>query len=96
MKRMPSRQTVHHLVNKLRTTGLLIDKKQNHKHQVFTEKKLDDIGTRLQHMPRKSLKRLAQETAVSKSSARAATQLLKLRLYKTTVTHSCLAAKRSS
>jgi hypothetical protein len=31
-------------VNKLRTTGLLIDKKTKHKHRVFTEEKLDDIG----------------------------------------------------
>jgi hypothetical protein len=43
---------------------------------VFTEK-LDDIGARLEHTPSKSLKRLAQETGVSKSSARKATQMLK-------------------
>jgi hypothetical protein len=42
---------------------------------------------RLEHTPRKSVKRLAQETGVSKSSARTATQLLKLRPYKTTVIH---------
>jgi hypothetical protein len=35
------------------------------------------IGARLEHTPRKSLKRLAQETGMSKSSARTATQLLK-------------------
>jgi DeoR/GlpR family transcriptional regulator of sugar metabolism len=39
---------------------------------VLTEEKLDDIGARLEHTPRKSLKRLAQETGVSKSSARRA------------------------
>jgi hypothetical protein len=64
-------------VNKLRTTGFLIDKKQKHKRRVLTEEKLDDIGARLEHTPRKSLKRLAQETGVSKSSARTATPLLK-------------------
>jgi hypothetical protein len=42
---------------------------------VLTEEKLDDIGARFEHPPRKSLKRLAQETGVSKSSARTATQL---------------------
>jgi hypothetical protein len=42
---------------------LLIDKKQKHKH----------IGARLEHTPRKSMKCLAQETGVSKSSARTAT-----------------------
>jgi hypothetical protein len=52
---------------------------------VLTEEKLGDIGARLQHTPRKSLKRLAQETGVLKSSARTAT--LKLGTYKTTVAH---------
>jgi hypothetical protein len=46
-KRVPSRQTIHNSVNKLRTMGLLLDKKQNHKCQVLTEEKLDDIGARI-------------------------------------------------
>jgi transposase len=75
-ERVPSRQTIHNLVNKLRSTGLLIDKKQKHKRRVLTEEKLDDMGARLEHTPRKSLKRPAQETGVSKSSARRATQFL--------------------
>jgi hypothetical protein len=52
---------------------------------VLTEEKLDDIEARFEHTPRKSLKRLAQETGVSKSSARTATQLLKLGPYKTAI-----------
>jgi hypothetical protein len=74
-------------MNKLRTTGLLIDKKQKHMCQVLTEEKLYDIGARLEHTPRKSLKHLAQGTEKSKSSAKMATQLLKLRPYKTTAIH---------
>jgi hypothetical protein len=31
-ERVPSRQTIHNLVNKLRTMELLIDKKTKHKH----------------------------------------------------------------
>jgi response regulator of citrate/malate metabolism len=80
-ERFPSRQRIHNLVNKLRT-GHLIDKKQKHKRRVLTEEKLDDIGARLEYTPRKSLKRLAQETGLSKSSARRAAQFLKLRTYK--------------
>jgi hypothetical protein len=76
-ERVPSRQTMHNLVNKLRTTGLLIDKKQKHERRVFTEEKLDDTGARLEHTLRKSLKRVGQETGASKSTARTATQLLK-------------------
>jgi hypothetical protein len=83
-------------VNKLRTEGLLIDKKQKHKRLVLTEEKLDDTGARLQRAPRKSLKCLARETGVSKSSTRTATQLLKLRPYKTIVIHALLAARDSA
>jgi transposase len=96
VERAPSRQTIHNLVNKVRTTGLLIDKKTKHKRRVLTEEKLDEIGARLEHAPRKSLKHLAQETGVSKSSARTAIQLLKLKPYKTTAIHTSLAAARSS
>jgi hypothetical protein len=71
-ERVPSRQTIHNLVNKLRTMGLLTDKKMKRKYQVLTEK-LDDIGTRLECTPRKSLKHLDEETGVSKSSAKTAT-----------------------
>jgi hypothetical protein len=53
-----------------------MDKKQKHKRLVLSEK-LDAIGARLEDTPRKSLKRLAQETGMSKSSARTAKQLLK-------------------
>jgi hypothetical protein len=65
--------------------GLLIEKKPKHEHQVLTEEKLDDIGSRLDHTPRKSLKHLAQVTGVSESSERWTTQLLKCRPYKTTL-----------
>jgi hypothetical protein len=54
---------------------------------VLIEETLRDIGAKLEHTPRKSLKCLSQETGESKSSARWVTQLLKLRPYKTTVIH---------
>jgi hypothetical protein len=75
-ERVPSRQTIHNLVNKLKTTGHLIDKTLKHKLRMLTEVKLDNIGARLEHTPIKSLKRLAQETGMLKSNARMATQLL--------------------
>jgi transposase len=46
-ERIPSRQTNHNLVNKLRTTGFLIEKKRKHKRRVLTEEKLEEIGARL-------------------------------------------------
>jgi hypothetical protein len=68
-ERVHSRQTIHSLVNKLISAELLIDKKQKRKRRLLTEEKLVAIGARLEHTPRKSLKRLAEETGVSKSSA---------------------------
>jgi hypothetical protein len=53
----------------------------------ITMEKLYDIGARLEHAPRESLKRLAQESGVPKSIARRALQLLMLRPCNTTVTH---------
>jgi hypothetical protein len=72
MKEFPSAKEIT-IWNKLRSTGLLIDKKQKYKPQVLTEETLDDIGARFEHTPRKSLKGLAQKTGVPKSSARRAT-----------------------
>jgi hypothetical protein len=54
---------------------------------VLTEEKLDNIGARLETSPRKSLKRLAPEMNVLKTSARKVTKLLKLQVNKTTVVH---------
>jgi hypothetical protein len=71
-ERVPSRHTIHNLVNTLRTTELLIAKKQKHKCRVLTVEKLDDIGATFEHTPRKSLNRLAKETGVSKSIPRTA------------------------
>jgi hypothetical protein len=83
-ERVPSSQTIRNLVNKLRTVGLLIGKKWKHKCRVLTEK-LDDTGAILEHTPRKSMKCLAKETGVSKSSARMTTQPLKLGHYITVI-----------
>jgi hypothetical protein len=92
-ERVFSTQIIHIFVKTVRTAGLFIDKKQQHKRRVLTEK-LDDIGARLEHTPRKTLKRLAQETGVSKCCARTTTQLLKVRPYKTII-HARIAAARS-
>jgi hypothetical protein len=57
---------------------------------------LDDTEARLELTPKNLLKRLAQETGVSKSNVRRETELLKFRPYKTTVIHAHLGAARSS
>jgi hypothetical protein len=82
-ERVPSRQIFHNF--NLDQRDSYYTRNKTHECRVFTEEKLDDIGASLEHTPRKSLKHLAQETRVSKSSTRTATELLKLRPYKTTV-----------
>jgi hypothetical protein len=57
---------------------------------VYTEK-LDDLGARFEHISRKSLKYLAQEIEVPKSSASTVTQLLKLRPYEAAVINPLIA-----
>lgn len=74
---VPHRETVHRIVNKVRATGSLLDRKPELKRRVLTEEKLDEIGARLEHSPRKSLRCLAQETGVSITTVRTATKLLK-------------------
>lgn len=85
--RIPSRSTIHDLVNKVRRTGSFLNKKHVRQRRVLTEEKLDEVGARLEHTPQKSLRRLAQEVNISKSAAFVATKLLKLKPYKVTVVH---------
>jgi hypothetical protein len=66
---VPSRQNIHYLVNKLKITGLLLDKKPDRKQTVLTEETLDNNGARLETSPRKFLKELAWETGVLRTSA---------------------------
>jgi transposase len=78
-ERIPSRHKIRNLVNKFRSTGLLIYTKQKYKRRMLTEENLDNIGVKLEHTPSKSLKHLAQEPGVSKSSAGIVKHLLKIK-----------------
>jgi hypothetical protein len=52
--------------------------KRNLKHQVLTEKKLDETNDRHKPTPQKSSRHLKQETSTSKPSAQTVTKLLNL------------------
>jgi hypothetical protein len=82
--RIPASSTILRLVKKVRSTGSLLDKKYTRQNAVLTEETLDKIGARLEHSPRKSLARLAQEAQVSKTTAWRATKNLHLRPSKIT------------
>ncbi|KAJ4441342.1 hypothetical protein ANN_11197 [Periplaneta americana] len=47
--RIPSRSTIHDLVNKVRRTGSFLNKKRVQQRRVLTEEKLDEVGARLEH-----------------------------------------------
>jgi hypothetical protein len=81
----PSGDTISKLVKKVRTHGILIDRKLLKRNRVLTEEKLDSIGHRLENSPRKSLRRLARQCGVSVGSAWAATKLLHIRPHIITV-----------
>jgi hypothetical protein len=66
---IPSSTGIHEPINKVRSTGSLLDKKPATKRNVLTEEELDEIGPTLEQTPQKSLRCLAQETGISKSSA---------------------------
>jgi hypothetical protein len=51
---------------------------------VLTEQTFDEIGARLEHLPRKSLARLAQQAQVFKTATWRTTKNLHLRPYKIT------------
>jgi hypothetical protein len=80
--RIPASSTILRLVEKVRSTGSFLDKKCTRQNAVLTEETLDEIGARLEHSPRKSLARLAQQAQVSKTTAWRATKNLHLLPYK--------------
>jgi hypothetical protein len=80
----PSGDSFSKLVKKVRTRGILINRKPLKRNRVLTEEKLHDIGHRLENS-RKSLRWLAQQSGGSVGSAWTATKLLHIRPYKITV-----------
>ena len=84
---VPDKTTIYRLVKKFNDTGSVQNKKPQVNKRVLTEEKLDEIGFRLEQSPQKSLRRLAQQVGVSKSSVQLATKLLKLKPYKTRIVH---------
>jgi hypothetical protein len=70
---IPASSTILRLVKTVRSTGSFLDKKYTRQNAVLTEETLDEIGSRLEHSPRKSPARLAQQAQVSKTTAWRAT-----------------------
>jgi tetrahydromethanopterin S-methyltransferase subunit G len=64
------------IVKKVRTHGILIDRKPLRRNRVLTEEKLDDIGRRIENFAGKFFRRLAVQIGVSVGCSWTATKLL--------------------
>jgi hypothetical protein len=62
-------------------TGSFLDKNYTRQNAVLIEETLDEIGAKLEHSPRKSLARLAQQAQVSETTAWRATKNVHPRPY---------------
>jgi len=71
----------------MKTVSVLTGHKIGIETRLFTEQRLDWIEAGLDHCPRKSVRRLAQKTGISKLPARTNTEFLKLKQFKTTAVH---------
>ena len=56
--RAPHRDTFRKIVNRVRETDSVLDRKPQGTRHVLTEENLDEIGQTLERIPRKSLSRL--------------------------------------
>ena len=65
---VPNPSTIRRQAKRFKETGSVKNRKVNHQHHVLTEETLDEIGERLEHTSKKSLKRLSQETDVCTKS----------------------------
>jgi hypothetical protein len=66
--RSPASSTILRLAKKVRSSGSFLDKKYTRQNAMLTEEMLDEIGASLEHSPRKSLTRLAQQAQVSRTA----------------------------
>jgi ribosomal protein S25 len=69
------------MVEKVRKTGSVLDKKKSRKRHILTEEILDKIGAQLEANPQISLRHLAVEFGLSKSTVCVAKRLLKQHSY---------------
>jgi hypothetical protein len=73
---LPSKSTIYRIVRQVHRTGTVLDKKRNRRRHVLTEEVLDDIGAQLEANPNISMRKVALQCGVSKSSAHVARILL--------------------
>ena len=86
-ERLPHRNCVSALLHKFKETGSVRDKPKTGRPKVVTDTVLQNVTNKLQRSPRKSLRRLSQETRISLTSSHRAVHQLKFFPYKVHVVH---------
>jgi hypothetical protein len=82
---MPNKSTIQRLVERLYETGSIGEKRRSGLPSVLSNDSLEDIRARLLQSPRKSLRKLSQQTGMTYGSVQRATQRLKLHPYRVLV-----------
>ena len=82
----PSKSTIWALSKKLETHGTLLDRHAGGR-EPMTQETITNVKDRLLASPSKSLRRLSQESGMSKSSCQHAAKKAKLHAYRYTVVH---------
>jgi hypothetical protein len=76
-----SKSTIRQIVNKFRRVDSLLNKQQQQTLRVLSKETSYDVGTRLEASAWKILRRLSQQSGVSKSSVHASTKNKTMQIY---------------
>jgi hypothetical protein len=82
-----NKPTIQRLVERFRETGSTGEKRLSGRSSVISNDSLEDIRARLLQSPRKSLRKLSQQTGMTYGSVKRATKRLKLHPYRVQVFH---------
>jgi transposase len=84
---VPNKSTIQRLVERFHETGCIGEKRRSGRPSVLSNGSLEDIRARLLQSPRKSLRKLSQQTGMTCRSAQRATKRLRLHPYRVQVCH---------
>jgi hypothetical protein len=78
---VPNKSKILHLVKRFRESGIIGEKRRSGRPSVVSNDSLEDVRARLLQSPRKSLRKLSQQTGMTYGSVQRATRRLKLHPY---------------
>jgi transposase len=84
---VPDKSTIQRLVERFLETGSIGEKRLSGRPSVLSDDSLEDIRARLLQSPRKSLRKLSQQTGMTYGSVQRVTKRLKLHPYRVLLPH---------